>query len=150
MTDPIRWPCKTAAIFAVIAGIFLLMAGWGHLSAILDTTAGQAFDYRFVSLLTTSGILMFPGIVGIATSYWLWQGRTWAYVSCLLSVSALMLYLVLLVYMKTQVPNGATAAGDEVYAVSGLAITYLVVTLSVFLWLHRSRNTSDRLAENHD
>jgi len=139
MTHSIHWPCRAAAIFAVIAGVSLLIGGWGHLSAILETRAGQPFDYRFVSLLTTSGILMFPGIVGIATSYWLWQGRTWAYVSCLLSASALMLYLVLLVYMKAQVPNDATAAGDEVYAATGLAITYLVVMLSVLLWLHGGR-----------
>lgn len=150
MTDPIRWPCKTAAIFAVITGALLLLAGWGHLSAILETTAGEPFDYHFVSLVTTSGILMFPGIVGIATSYWLWQGRNWAYVSCLLSVSALMLYLVLLLFMKAQVPNDATTAGDEVYATTGLAIAYLVVTLSVLLWLHGSRKTGSGLSDNLD
>jgi len=139
MTHPIRWPCRAAAIFAVIAGVGLFFGGWGHLSAILETRAGQPFDYRFVSLLTTSGILMFPGIIGIATSYWLWRGRTWAYVSCLLSASALMLYLVLLIYMKAQVPNDATAAGDEVYAATGPALTYLVVMLSVLLWLNSGR-----------
>jgi cytochrome bd-type quinol oxidase subunit 2 len=139
MTHPIRWPCRAATIFAVITGVLLVFAGWGHLNAVLETRAGQAFDYRFVSLLTTSGILMFPGIVSIATSYWLWQGRTWAYVSCLLSASALMLYLVLLVYMKTQVPNDATAAGDEVYAATGVAITYLAVMVSVLLWLQGGR-----------
>jgi hypothetical protein len=139
MSHPVQWPCKAAAIFAVIVGMFLLLAGWGHLSAILETRAGQPFDYHYVSLLTTSGILMFPGIVAIATSYWLWQGKVWAYVSCLLSASALMLYLILLVYMKAQVPNNATAAGDEVYAATGLAAAYLVVMLSVLLWLHRGR-----------
>ncbi len=116
-----------------------MLAGGGHLIAILETRAGQPFDYRFVSLLTTSGILMFPGVVGIATSYWLWQGRTWAYVSCLLSASALMLYLVLLIFMKAQVRDTATAAGDEVYVMSGLVAAYIVVTLTVFLWLHRGR-----------
>ncbi len=150
MTHPIRWPCKAAAIFAVIAGMLLLLAGWGHLSAVLETTAGQPFDYHFVSLVTTSGILMFPGIVGIATSYWLWQGRIWAYVSCLLSVSALLLYLVLLLLMKAQVPNNATAAGDEVYATTGLAITYFVVTLSVLLWLRGNPNTGSGLSNNLD
>lgn len=113
-----------------------MLGGGGHLIAILATRAGQPFDYRFVSLLTTGGILMFPGVVGIATSYWLWHGRAWAYVSCLLSASALMLYLVLLIYMKAQVPDTATAAGDEVYVISGLVAAYIVVTLSVFLWLH--------------
>lgn len=140
MTHPISWPCRVAAIFAVVAGGFLLLGGWGHLSAVLQTRAGQPFDFRFVSLLTTSGILMFPGIVSIGTSYWLWQGRTWAYVSCLLSVSALTLYLTLLIYMKLQLPSGAeTAAGDEVYAAGGLAIIYLALMLSVFLWLHARR-----------
>ncbi len=82
---------------------------------------------------------MFPGVVSIGTSYWLWQGRSWAYVSCLLSTSALMLYLGLLVYMKTQVPDRATAAGDEVYFFTWFASAYLVVILSVLLWLHGGR-----------
>ncbi len=134
-----RWPCKLAAVFAVIVGGLLLLGGWGHLSAILETRADQPFDYRFVSLITTSGILMFPGVVSIGTSYWLWQGRSWAYVSCLLSTSALMLYLGLLVYMKTQVPDPATAAGDEVYFFTWFASAYLVVIGSVLLWLHGNR-----------
>jgi hypothetical protein len=133
------WPPKLAAVVAVIVGIFLLLAGGGHLSAILGTRAGQPFDYRFVSLLTTSGILIVPGLVGIATSYWLWRGRSWAYVSCLLSTGALMLYLSLLLYMKTQVPAGSTAAGDEVYVVTGLASVHLVVIGSVSWWLQRGR-----------
>ena len=139
MTSATHWPCRVAAIFAVVVGLFLLLGGGGHLSAILETRGGQPFDYRFVSLLTTSGILMFPGGVGIATSYWLWRGRTWAYVSCLLSASALMLYLALLIYMKAHVPDGATAAGDEVYFMSALVIAYIVVTLSAFLWLRGAR-----------
>jgi hypothetical protein len=140
MTRATGWPCRVAAIFAVVAGGFLLLGGWGHLSAVLQTRAGQPFDFRFVSLLTTSGILMFPGVVSIGTSYWLWHGRTWAYVSCLLSVSALTLYLTLLIYMKLRLPVGAeTAAGDEVYAAGGLAIIYLVLMLSVLLWLHAGR-----------
>lgn len=134
------WPCRVAAVFAVVAGAFLLLGGWGHLSAVLETRAGQPFDFRFVSLLTTSGILMFPGVVSVGTSYWLWQGRTWAYISCLLSVSALTLYLTLLIYMKLQLPVDAeTAAGDEVYAAGGLAVIYLTLMLSVALWLHASR-----------
>lgn len=139
MTNRQGWPPKLAAAVAVIVGIFLLLAGGGHLSAILGTRAGQPFDYRFVSLLTTSGILMVPGVVAIATSYWLWRGRSWAYVSCLLSTGALLLYLSLLLYMKTQVPAGSTAAGDEVYFVTGLASVHLVVIAAVLSWLHRGR-----------
>lgn len=139
MTNRQGWLPKLAAAVAVIVGIFLLLAGGGHLSAILGTRAGQPFDYRFVSLLTTSGILMVPGIVGIVTSPWLWRGRSWAYVSCLLSTGALMLYLSLLLYMKTQVPEGSTAAGNEVYFVTGLASVQLVVLAGVLSWLHRGR-----------
>jgi hypothetical protein len=124
---------------AVVVGLFLIMGGVGHLVAILETRAGQPFDYRFVSLLATSGFLMVPGAVGILTSYWLWHGRSWAYLACLASASALMLYLGLLIYMKAQVPATATAAGDEVYIMSGLVAAYIVVTLSVFLWLHGGR-----------
>ena len=116
-----------------------MLGGGGHLSAILETRAGKPFDYRFVSLLTTSGIRMFPAVVAIATSYWLWQGRTWAYVACLVSASALMLYLGLLIYMKARVPDAATGAGDEVYFLTGLVVAYIVVTLSVLLWLHGGR-----------
>ena len=68
MSNHPSWPPKLAAVVAVIAGVFLLLAGGGHLFAILDTRAGQPFDYRFVSLLTTSGILMVPGVVAIATT----------------------------------------------------------------------------------
>ena len=139
MPSLVRWPCKLAAALAVLVGVLLLLGGWGHLSAVLEARAGQPFDYRFVSLLTTSGILMFPGLVSLLASYWLWQGSVWAYVSCLLSTSALMLYLGLLVYMKTQVQEGATAAGPEVYFFTALASAYLVVIAAVLLWLQRSR-----------
>lgn len=139
MTDPIRWPCKVAAIVAVIAGVFLLLGGGGHLSAVLASRAGQAFDFRFVSLLTTSGILIFPGVVAIATSYWLWRGAGWAYVFCLLSALALMLYLSLLVYMKLQVQDDSLRAGPEVYFMTAIAAVYIAVLASVFLWLHGRR-----------
>ena len=114
MRNTILWPCRLAAVLAVIVGVFLLLGGGGHLSAVLEARAGQPFDYRFVSLLTTSGILIFPGVVSLLACYWLWRGRVWAYVSCLLSTSALLLYLGLLVYMKAQVQDAATAAGPEV------------------------------------
>ena len=135
MTHRVRWPSRVAAVAAVIAGIFLLLGGGGHLSAVLESRAGQPFDYRFVSLLTTSGILIFPGVVGIGASYWLWRGSAWAYVSCLLSALALMLYLVLLVVMKAQSPEGTLSAGDEVYFVTAIAIAYITILASVFIWL---------------
>ena len=139
MTNLAHWPCKLAAVVAVLVGVLLLLGGWGHLSAVLGTRAGQPFDYRFVSLLTTSGILMFPGIVGVLASYWLWHGKAAAYVACLLSASALMLYLGLLVYVKTQVQEAATSAGPEVYFFTALVSGYLVVIAGVLLWLQRSR-----------
>ena len=70
--------------------------------------------------------------------------------ACLLSVSALILYLVLLLFMKAQVPNNATAAGDEVYATTGLAIAHFVVMLGVLLWLHGNRNSASGLSNNLD
>ena len=146
MPSLVRWPCKLAAVLAVFVGVLLLLGGWGHLSAVLETRAGQPFDYRFVSLLTTSGILMFPGLVSLLASYWLWQGKVWAYVSCLLSTSALMLYLGLLVYMKGQVQEGATAAGPEVYFFTALAAVYLVVMAAVLLWLQRGRTPESAAA----
>jgi cation transport ATPase len=139
MTNPKRWPCKLAAISAVTIGTFLLLGGGGHLNAILKTTADQPFDYRFVSLITISGILMLPGIVSIVTSYWLWLGKNWAYVSCLLSAAALMIYLCLLTYMKIQVGDRSTNTGDEVYFFTGFVLLYLVLMMSVFLWLHRRK-----------
>ena len=139
MTGLVRWPCKLAAVVAVPVGVLLLLGGWGHLSAVLAARAGQPFDYRFVSLLTTSGILMFPGIVSLLACYWLWHGKVAAYVACLLSSSALMLYLGLLVYMKTQVQDAATSAGPEVYFFTALVAAYLVVLGAVLLWLQRTR-----------
>ena len=131
------WPRKFATIVAVITGGLLLLGGWGHLAAILDARAGQPFDYRFVSLVTTSGILMFPGVVSIGASYWLWHGRSWAYVSCVLSMLALTLYLGLLVYMKAQVPDASTAAGSEVYFFAIFVSVYLIVMLGTLVWLKR-------------
>jgi hypothetical protein len=139
MTGLAHWPCKLAGVVAVLVGVLLLLGGWGHLSAVLTARAGQPFDYRFVSLLTTSGILMFPGIVSLLASYWLWHGKVAAYVACLLSASALMLYLGLLVYMKTQVEEAATSAGPEVYFFTALVSGYLVVIAGVLLSLQRSR-----------
>jgi hypothetical protein len=139
VTGLAHWPCKLAAVVAVLAGVLLLLGGWGHLSAVLTARAGQPFDYRFVSLLTTSGILMFPGIVGLLASYWLWHGKVAAYVACLLSAAALMLYLGLLVYMKAQVQEAATSAGPEVYFFTALVSGYLVVIAGALLWLQRSR-----------
>lgn len=133
------WPYKAATLVAVAIGGMLLLGGWGHLSAILDSRAGQPFDYRFVSLITTSGILMFPGLVSIAMAFWLWRGRSWAYISCLLSISALSLYLGLLIYMKAKVPDAATAAGDEVYIFSGLVGFYLLVLVATLIWQQGSR-----------
>lgn len=139
MTNLVRWPCRLAAVLAAVVGVLLLLGGWGHLSAVLETRAGQPFDYRFVSLLTTSGILMFPGLVSLLASYWVWQGRVWAYVSCVLSMSALLLYLGLLVYMKAQVPDGETAAGPEVYFFTALVSVDLVAMAGMLLWLQRGR-----------
>jgi hypothetical protein len=146
MTGLVRWPCKIAAVAAVPVGVLLLLGGWGHLSAVLESRAGEPFDYRFVSLLTTSGILMFPGLVSLLSCYWLWHGRVAAYVSCLLSASALMLYLGLLVYMKSQVGDAATSAGPEVYVFTALVSVYLVVIAGVLLWLQRSRKPRPSVA----
>ena len=139
MKIPEAWPLKLATVVAMTIGGLLLLGGLGHLTAVLDARAGQPFDYRFVSLVTTSGILMFPGIVSIATSYWLWQGRNWAYVSCVLSMLALTLYLGLLIYMKTKLPEAATAAGSEVYFFAIFVSVYLIVMLSTLVWLKNNR-----------
>lgn len=132
MRAKIDWAYKCAAAIAVAVGVLLVLGGAGHLSAILQSRAGQPFDYRFVSLLTTSGILIFPGLVGLITSYWLWRGRTWAYMSNLLSTSALTLYLLLLMYMRMQVPD--SAVGSELYFMSAAALVFLVTLLSVLVW----------------
>ena len=132
------WPCKFAAALAVAVGVLLILGGVGHLTAILQSRAGQPFDYRFVSLLTTSGILIFPGIVALSTSVWLWRGRTWAYVSNLLSTSALMLYLLLLAYMRMQVPD--SAVGSELYYMSAAALALLATMLSVLVWNRPATN----------
>lgn len=139
MANKFNIPCTVAALIALVTGFFLLLGGWGHLTAILASRADQPFDYRFVSLLTTSGILFLPGLVSIGMSYGLLRGKTWAYVSCLLSMGALMLYLLLLVYMKSQVPEGQSAAGDEVYFFTLFAAVYMVTLATVFAWSRVNR-----------
>jgi preprotein translocase subunit SecG len=77
MRNVIRWPCKLAAVLAVLVGVLLLLGGGGHLSAVLEARAGQPFDDRFVSLLTTSGIptpAYFIVIAGVLL--WLQRSRT--------------------------------------------------------------------------
>jgi hypothetical protein len=137
MTNSPRWPYRVAAVVAVVCGGFLLLGGFGHLTAILDSRAGQAFDYRFVSLLTTSGLLMFPGLVGIGSCYWLWKGATWAFVSCLLSALALMLYLLLLVYMKMRTPE--VMVGSELYFMMAFVAAHLLASANGLFWLQYSR-----------
>jgi hypothetical protein len=136
-----QWPCVIAAICAFTTGVLLLLGGSGHLLAVLEVRSDQPFDFHFVSLLTTSGLLLFPGLVNLSVSYGIWRGQRWAFAASLLSTTALALYLALLHYMKSQVPEAAV--GSELNYMTAFVAVSIAVVGSVLLTL---RNTATAAA----
>ena len=137
------WPCRIAAIIAVPSGIMMILMGGGHLSAIIGNAMANdvPFNFRLVSLLTTGGMLVLPGILSVVMSYWIWKGRNWAFATCTVSTTMLMIYLTLLMYMKANDPAGAPSVGTELYIASIIVGSYLVV-LGVSWSMHMLGNRS--------
>ena len=134
------WPCKLCASTAGIVGILLVMGGSFHLEAVISIALAQdkPFDYRMISLIATSGILIFPGLLSIATCRWIWQGREWAYVTCIAGTMALMIYLILLLFIEAPEPPAKPSTGSEVDYFSMIVGAYLVVLIAVWIWLRRT------------
>ncbi len=66
-------PRKFAALTALVLGVLMLLMGGGHLYAVTGDALAQdrPLDYRLVSLITTGGLLVLPGIVGLVCLKWL-------------------------------------------------------------------------------
>ena len=84
---------KLAAVAAVIVGIFLVLGGYGHLEAIL---AEQGDGAGSLTRLASGGVLLIPGIFNIGLAWFLWQSRSWAYLTALLVTLVAFAYLVYL------------------------------------------------------
>lgn len=146
MIDTIRlaghWPCKLAALAAVIAGVLMMLMGGGHLYAVVVGALAQdkPLDYRMVSLVTTGVMLAFPGLLSVVLSPWLWRGRNWAYGMCLISTLILMIYLSLLLFARSLDP---TKVGSELNIAFMTVGAYLVTLIAVWVSM-RIRRGADR------
>ena len=132
------WPCKLAALTAVIVGVLLMLMGGGHLYGVMTVLSAHdnPVDYRFVSLLATGGILAFPGLLSLVVCRWLWQGRNWAYAVCIICASAVMIYLVLLVWF---VAPDSTSVGSELNFATMIVGAYLVALIAVWTSMRITR-----------
>ena len=111
----LAWAAIVLALLTGIAGIF-------HTVAVISVAVkqGKPYDFRLVSLLTTGGILIYPGLINIGISRWIKQGHPWA-----LAMSAVVT-LPLLVYEALLVPAHHS---NQVFGVifSGLYLCFLIV-----------------------
>ncbi len=127
-------PGKFATLTALVLGVLMLLMGGGHLYAVItDALANdRPLDYRLVSLITTGLLMALPGLVSLFCLKWLWQRRTWAYAMCILSASALMVYLALLLSIEVR---DMTKVGSELDAAAMIVALYLVVMIGTWGYL---------------
>ena len=127
-----RWPCKIAALVAVVAGILMVLMGGGHLNAVISAamTQQRALDYRLVSLVTTGVMLAFPGLLSVILCPWLWKGKVWAYGMCIISTFILMIYLSLLLFARALDPE---KVGSELNIAAMIVGAYLTILIAVWI-----------------
>jgi uncharacterized membrane protein len=127
-----HWPCRLAALAAVIAGVLMMLMGGGHLNAVISAalTQDRALDYRLVSLVTTGVMLAFPGLLSVVLCPWLWKGKVWAYGMCIVSTVILMIYLSLLLFALALDPE---KVGSELNIAAMIVGAYLSVLIVVWI-----------------
>ncbi|MFT7287821.1 MAG: putative membrane protein [Halieaceae bacterium] len=125
---------KFGALTALLLGSLMLLMGGGHLYGIISGALAResSLDYRLVSLITTGLLMALPGVVSLACLKWLWQGATWAYAMCILSASALMVYLGLLLSIQDR---DATKVGSELDTAAIVVAVYLTVMIGTWVYL---------------
>ena len=79
-----RWRLQINTLLsqaAVALGLLFVISGSFHtVSVISDAVKERAsYDFRMVSLLTTGGITIYPGLINIIISRWIKQGQLWAF-----------------------------------------------------------------------
>ncbi|WOJ94781.1 hypothetical protein R0135_06335 [Congregibacter variabilis] len=128
------WPVRFATLTAALLGPLMLLMGGGHLYGIISVALGNdaELDYRLVSLITTGLLMALPGLVSLTCLRWLWQGRIWAYATCILSASTLMAYLTLLLSIKVR---DSSKVGSELNMAAMAVAVYLAVMISVWCYL---------------
>ncbi|MFT4767514.1 MAG: putative membrane protein [Glaciecola sp.] len=128
----------------------MLLMGGGHLYGIISTALANdaPLTYRLVSLITTGLLVALPGLISLACLRWLWLGRLWAYVMCILSASTVMVYLGLLLSIKVR---DSTKVGSELDMAAMSVAVYLVVMIIVwgYLVLQRRRSAAAAAADMH-
>ena len=143
------WPCKLAAWSAGAVGLLMVIGGTGHLVAVISLALAQdkPYDFRLVSLIATGGILIYPGLLSLGLSRWLGRGRDWAFAMCTFGTMALLIYLVLLLFLKAPPDSADPIAGvDPTPRYSTMIVgLYLGLLIAVWASLRRRRR---RLAES--
>jgi hypothetical protein len=135
------WPCKLAALAAIVAGVLMMLMGGGHLYAVIvgALAQGNPLDYRMVSLVTTGVMLAFPGLLSVVLCPWLWRGKNWAYGMCLISTLILMIYLSLLLFARALDP---AKVGSELNAAVMTVGAYLVILIAVWVSIRIRRRAT--------
>jgi len=135
----IRGKVQPHTLLAVAAVSWGLMwggvGGIGHTIGVIGAAVknNKPYDYRLVSLITTGCILMATGLVSVAISRWIKQGRPWA-----LSVSAGSA-LIAVLYLFLLHPIQGSARLDAAW----LPASYLCLLLMV--WNPRQESLEVRL-----
>lgn len=138
------WPCQFGAATAVAMGLLLIAMGGGHLYGVIADALAESkpFDYRFVSLLATGGILAYPGVLSLMVCRWLWQGRDWAYAMCIAAAAATMVYLGLLLVMHAPDPATPLRVGSELNYAAIFTGTYLLTLSAAWSFLRSERRSA--------
>ena len=104
----------------------------------------KPFDYRLISLIATGGILAYPGLLSLVICKWLGEGRDWAFAMCIFGTMALLMYLVLLLFMKVPDPTVPFAGVcSQAHYSSMIVGAYLGLLIAVWVSLRRRRRIAD-------
>ena len=143
--DPYE-PAKLVAWAAGIMGVLMVIGGAGHLMGVVGAAVHRhkPFDFRLVSLIAIGGMLLYPGLLNLGISKSIWRGKQWAFAMSAFATVALLVYAILLLFMKT--PPDPTdpfaGASSTAAALSTILIIYLVFLLPGWIAVRRRQRRS--------
>ncbi len=125
------WPCKLVGWVAAILGLSMVITGAAHLLAVISAALAQdkPYDFRFVSLIATGGIIIYVGLLNLGVSKWLGQSKGWAFSMSAFGTAAYLVYLVLLLFLK------ASPDSTDPFAASGAASRYSTMIMGSYFGL---------------
>ena len=124
LENTVSWQSRAAAIAVATLSVLILMMAGGHFYGVMTAAQNRPLDFRLASLIATSGILAYPGLLGLVVCRWLWLGRDWAYGMGIFSALAPFGYLVLLLRTDTLDP---TKVGSELGFAAIVVAVYILV-----------------------